>query len=375
MKKSKIILGFLWLLAFLAIPVQAGSVFSWAEQTIYVNTPVERNMYAAAGNLMISKPIGGDLIAFGESISISSNVNEDFMGFGTNIYIDSKVAGDVRIAWQNIIINQDIWWDFIAFGASVTVAPDVKIWWDFVVYWATVNMNGTVNGNAYIGSEWLSLNWQIKGNAKLNFEEIKLGDGAKINGSLSYKAPQTNTELEGISNGEITFKASIKEGSQKFFFGLIKWIVFYKWAYISLFALILVLIFRKIFKEVSDTLKKSPRQSLLAGFLCYTLPPFAILILLITVLGIPLAWILSLLYIILWIMWGFVSSAILSSWFIDSFRGGIKNAAWWKILLTVIVVSFLFTIISGIDMIVIFFAIWALVLYKINFTKKTLKSL
>ena len=257
----------------------------------------------------------------------------------------------------------------------MTVAPDVKIWWDFVVYWATVNMNGTVNGNAYIGSAWLSLNWQIKGNAKLNFEEIKLGDGAKINGSLSYKAPQTNTELEGISNGEITFKASIKEGSQKFFFGLIKWIVFYKWAYISLFALILVLIFRKIFKEVSDTLKKSPRQSLLAGFLCYTLPPFAILILLITILGIPLAWILSLLYIILWIMWGFVSSAILSSWFIDSFRGGIKNAAWWKILLTVIVVSFLFTIISGIDMIAIFFAIWALVLYKINFTKKTLKSL
>ena len=80
------------MLAFLAIPVQAGSVFSWAEQTIYVNTPVERNMYAAAGNLMVSKPIGGDLIAFGESISISSNVNEDFMGFGTNIYIDSKVA-------------------------------------------------------------------------------------------------------------------------------------------------------------------------------------------------------------------------------------------------------------------------------------------
>jgi len=51
-------------------------------------------MYAAAGNLMVSKPI----IAFGESISISSNVNEDFMGFGTNIYIDNKVAGDVRIA-------------------------------------------------------------------------------------------------------------------------------------------------------------------------------------------------------------------------------------------------------------------------------------
>ncbi|HPC34463.1 MAG TPA: hypothetical protein PLP73_02280 [Candidatus Absconditabacterales bacterium] len=370
MKKSKIILGFLGLLAFLAIPVQASSIFSGAE-TIYVNTPVERNMYAAAGNLMVSKPI----IAFGESISISSNVNEDFMGFGTNIYIDNKVAGDVRIAGQNIIINQDIGGDFIAFGASVTVAPDVKIGGDFVVYGATVNMNGTVNGNAYIGSAGLSLNGQIKGNAKLNFEEIKLGDGAKINGSLSYKAPQTNTELEGISNGEITFKASIKEGSQKFFFGLIKGIVFYKWAYISLFALILVLIFRKIFKEVSDTLKKNPRQSLLAGFLCYTLPPFAILILLITVLGIPLAGILSLLYIILWIMGGFMSSAILSSWFIDSFRGGIKNATGWKILLTVIVVSFLFTIISGIDMIAIFFAIGALVLYKINFTKKTLKSL
>ena len=375
MKKSKILLSLLGLLAFLAIPVQASSIFSWSEQIVNIMEPVHSNMYVATSNLIVSNPIGGDLIAFGESISIHSNISKDFMWFGSNIHINGKVADDVRIAWQSIFINQDIWWDFIAFGASVTVAPGVKIWWDFIVYWAAVNMDGIVNGNAYIGSAWLSMNWQIKGDAKLTFDEIKLGDNAKINGSLNYKAPQTNEQLEGISKGEVIYKSSVKTDSKKFLWGFIKWIVFYKWAYISLFALILVFVFKRILKEVSDTLKKKPRQSLFTGFLCYVVPPFAILTLIITFLGIPLAWILALLYIALLIMWVIVSSAIFSSWFIDNFRGGIENTTWWKILLTVIVVSFFFTIINSIDIIAVFFAIGALALYKIKSTKKTLKSL
>ena len=63
---------------------------------------------------------------------------------------------------------------------------------------------------------------ELKGDAKLTFDEITLGDNAKINGSLNYKAPQTNEQLEGISKGEVIYKSSVKTDSKKFLWGFIK---------------------------------------------------------------------------------------------------------------------------------------------------------
>lgn len=384
MKKLHFLTAALWVLALLWVvspaPAQANSLFSWAEQTLSITVPVAGNVYGAAYDVLVSNPIAGDLFAAGNSIRVSSTIDGDVMGAAGNIYVDTAVAGDVRVAWQNIVVNQNVWWDLIAFGSSISIASGVTIWWDLVVYWAMVQMNGLVNGNANIGAASVALDGQIKGNAKLEMEEIALGGNAKIDGALNYKAPKQHADLENIVAWWSTYKISVDKDfdSQKMenvFLKFIGWIVLYKRAFLTLFALVLAFVFKKFFVGVSDTLRKKPRKSFFTWALIYFVTPVAILVLLITILGAPIAWIVALLYAALWIMSWFVSVAIISSWIVDTFRGGLKEAEWWKILLVVVVVAFLFAIISGFDFIAVLFAIWALTLYKAKLAEDILDSL
>lgn len=79
--------------------------------------------------------------------------------------------------------------------------------------------------------------------------------------------------------------------------------------FISIFAILLFILFPKAGNSIADKIKDKPRKSLLYGFLLFAGIPFACLLLLMTIVGAPLLVLLVPLYIFM-----FVAHEILVAW-------------------------------------------------------------
>lgn len=232
-------------------------------------------------------------------------------------------------------------------------------------------------GNAFLEVEKINFWGIIEGNLKTTFSEATIASNAKVNGKIEYKSVNKNTDIEQLAaSGNVTYtkdNLKINNDDKNWIAGIITGFVLYKWTVFALFGMLLIFIWRKFFTNVAKTLTKKPWESFLVGLLAYIVPPIATILLLITIVGAPIAGIIALLYIVLLLSSAIVSTAVLSAWFIEKVWGGLEKAARWKVILSVLVISFLFAIITGVDYIAIFFAMGALFIFKTNLCKKVNK--
>lgn len=363
-------------------PVFAESTFTWAQGMFTLSAPVAWNLYVGWESVSISQELGGDLAgAAGNELRITAPVQGDVRWAASSISIDANVAGDVRIAAANVYVNQNVGGDLLIAAANVIIAPNVVVWWDLVVWGAKVDIKWTVNGNAKIRSSVLNLGSEIKGNLLTSFEEITLSSGAKVGWSINYKAPTKNVALEGLSSGAVDYKLTKwdksidKKEFKNWFFALVTGYILYKWFVMALFGAIMIFVSRKFFVGVSTILRKKPRMSLLTWFLVYTCMPIVIFFIALSVIGLPIAAILACLYGALLFVGGMASTAVLASWMVEKFMGGLEKAQRWKIILAVLLVAFLFAVISGVDYIAVFFAMGALMSFKMGLAKKMMQSI
>lgn len=367
-------------------PAFAASTFTWSEGVFTLPAPVVWNLYVGWQSVSVSQEIGGDLFgAAGNELRITAPVQGDIAWVASSISVDAKVAGDVRIAAANVYVNQNVDGDLLIAGANVVIAPNVVVWWDLVVWGAKVDIKWVVRWNAKIRSSVLHMGSEINGDLLASYEEVTIVSGAKVLWSISYKAPAKNSMLEGISSGVVHYtfiesskngiKKDFKNGFEKGLMTLVTWYVLYKRFVMALFAAIMIFVWRKFFVWVSNVLRKKPWMSFLTWFLVYTCAPIVIFFIALTVIGLPIARILASLYVALLFVGGMASSAVLASWMIENFMGGLEKAQRWKIIVTVLVIAFLFAVISGVDIIAVFFAMGALISYKMSLMKKMMESI
>lgn len=227
----------------------------------------------------------------------------------------------------------------------------------------------------------MTLNGSIAGNADLKYDTLSLGSGVTIGGRLDYSASTANPSLEAVTQGEKNFHKEMdisgtkSEGISTGMLAIVTGFVLYSWIWTLLISLILLFVWRKVFANISQTLREQPGKSFLMGALFYLLMPIAIILFLITIIGIPLAIILMLLFAIILILGSVIGTSVFSAWIIEKWWGGLEYAAWWKILLIVTIISFLFAIITGVDIIAVAFALGAVILYKTTLAKKMLSEI
>lgn len=117
---------------------------------------VERDVSAAGFDVDIEAPVGGDLNAAGASVSVTEPVGEDVTAVGFNLRIrkGAAIGGNARLSAGNIVLDAPVSGSLIAAAGSMTV-------------------NGTVAGEA-----------------RLTAGELTFGSEARIDGTLTYFAPQ-----------------------------------------------------------------------------------------------------------------------------------------------------------------------------------------
>ncbi len=317
--------------------------------------------YEAGSSVSLATDVAWDYFAAGWTVEISKNVAENIFAAGWTVIINGTSGKNVKAAWWNIVIDSVITWDLMVFGWQINIKKWTKVsgniflnWWNIIYEWDTL-------WDAFIN--WKSINFLgiIWKNANLNSQDITVASWAKISWNLTYSAKNNNPQLEGVTAWQKNFKAvEWKDDSnvRNTFFGFIFAYLAYRFLFLLIFASILYFWFERFFRGVWMNVQTRPWKSFLYGLLYFAAMPFAILILLLTVIGIPIGLLLLFIYIFSFVFYKLITVTVLSALIINMYLKDKEN--WWKKFWIILLVAIFITPWSIIDLLLAFFAFWAL---------------
>lgn len=340
--------------------VWAFEMKAWKE--VSVNEMINNDLYIAAWRVDINAEILWDLVISWWDLNINSNIWEDLTIAWWQINVFWDVWDDVKIAWWSIMIDWNIAWDLIVWWWEVRIKKWVIIDWDIIVWWWRLVLDWTVKWNAIIYIWEFVLNWNIDWNTKLYIKNFKNPENTwVIKWNLDYTSSMKNVELESIVSWTSNFKKIIIDKTVK---NKILWFltiyILIKLIWLFIFSTLLYFLFKKLFNKVSLILKNETLKSFLYWFLTIILTPIIIILLFISIIWIPFAFLLLFTYIFLFVFMALINTIIISSLIINKYKIWVT----YKKVLVILWFTILFWITNWINPIVWLFTIWAILINK-----------
>ena len=158
----------------------------------------------------ISGTIEGDFFTFAKGVSIPGRVAGDVNSFGSNVTISGDVAGDARVFTGELLVRGQITGDLISLAGEIDVVKGAKVGGRTVAFAGTVTLDGDFMQPMNIVGGEVNCGGHATGDVKVASDALSFGDGARIDGDLTYTARQENESLTGdraaqLVGGKITY--------------------------------------------------------------------------------------------------------------------------------------------------------------------------
>ncbi len=289
-----LIIFFIFAIIFPAI-TSASEFRSGDKLVITKDEVVNDDIYFAGSSVLVEGTINGDLVAAGGEIRVTGTINGGIIAAGGSILVNGNVTDDIRAAGGEVKIGGDVGDNVLAFTGQFVLEKNARIDRDLTLGAGNAVIDGTVNGNINGGVSELEMRGVTKGNVTIEIDNnIKIFPGATIGGDLEYTAPHQG-EISGMVSGKTTYKETpVKK--EDFKSRVEEEIIGYLW--LLLIGIVSLLLAPELTQKNSDTVSVNPLKNLLWGLLFLIITPIVVVLLLITIIGIPLSLILLFIYII-----------------------------------------------------------------------------
>jgi cytoskeletal protein CcmA (bactofilin family) len=276
--------------------VPAAMALAWFCTTVPAQTQVqtdafEDNIYIAGGAVRVAQAVNGDLIAAGGKVSVEHSVRGDAMLAGGDLRIAASVGGDLRAAGGNMDIIGPIKGEVIGAGGNVDLAPGAQIGGRVRLAAGHARVAGNIAGGITIYARSIVLAGDIGGDARLVAERIEILPGARIRGRVSYSSPNAiKTDAQAMISGGVSREPIAHMHTAGSVWRTLAWIFGAVWG-IGVFVAgaLLILLLPRASRTVERTLAQSPWQCLGLGLALFVAIPLIAMIMMITIVGIPLA--------------------------------------------------------------------------------------
>lgn len=328
-------------------------------ETVTFEGTVNGDLYVAGGEIRVDGTVNGDLLAAGGMIQVSGIITDDLRAAGGNLTISEAQIGDnASLAGGNVTID-----DNTTIGGSLTFGTGNlvitgKVLRNIVGGGGAVNINGPVSRNVRVGAGQLRFGPKasVAGDVIYSSEEdLKMDKSATIAGQLRQVIPEVGKATKRTVRQIPAVVKDIKIG-------------FKLWAYLAalLVGFIILRLARKPVEEIANTIQSQAWESLGWGFLIFLIAGPAFLLLTITVVGIPLAFILGILFIIEIYLAKIFVGIVMGQLVLDLFRK--SQASTYTLLAVGLAVYYVISsvrLIGGlISLATILFALGAIFIYK-----------
>ena len=284
-------------LVLLSIPSGVIALESFSGDQVSIDTPVADDVFAAGGTITVNAPIDS-LIAAGGTITLNAPVKGDVIVAGGRVIANNNIGGKLVAVGGTVDVNGDVGTNALITGGTVTLNPRSTIGRDAAISAGTVTSSGHVTGNLSVRSRSFS-------------------DTGSVGGSSTF----VKTEHQNISKIFTILGILFSIG----------WLIL---------GLVLLNIAPARYRVVVDEVSKTPVVKMVVGFVGLIIACIVLVILAITIVGLPVA-LVSGLFISIGIIFSalFVSSA-LGRWLLGVLKVEIKD--WQAFVAGFVVLSILF---------------------------------
>ena len=276
------------------------------EQVVLPAGETHEGWYFAGGDrVLIQGTVNGDAYVAGGQVQIEGTINGDLLVAGGQVTISGRVADDVRAAGGLIALEGTVGKNVTVAGGAVRVGRAAEIGGGLLAAGGNLDLLGSVNREVRAASGEMTLTGKVQGNLTFTGDRLSVIQGARVGGNLhAYVEDKDRVKIaDGVVSGttEITVHEVKPEsrilgrGPWQFWFKVL-WVLS-----LLVTALVCVLLLPKHLADVGATILHRPGMSALWGILGIILMPVAILILLVTIVGLPLG--LLLLASFLWLLY------------------------------------------------------------------------
>ncbi len=353
-----------------AAPVSA---LTTASGTNVSQTAEIKDMYMAGGTTLdLQGSYGSDVYSAGNTVTITGPVNGDVTVGAATATVRGEVKGGVRVAGGTVTISSKVGRNVILFGGTLTIEPDADIAGEVVVAGGSLVINGHVAGpvNAWAGT--VTINGTVDGPVSLHLDgdtendvpALHLQQKAVLKGDLTYWAEKAATIDAGATVAGVTKYNATTSSTEDFRSTLQQFVNIGRlWSLFSalVVGVLIALLFPRTLRNVADMMLKRSGVSVGWGVLIALATPFAFIILMMTVIGIPLGLLCLGAYIAAFylsqVFLGFLVGDLLARWLgkrrepLNSAAAPRQIAPAWLTLLGIIIVSavldFLFGYLGG----------------------------
>jgi hypothetical protein len=284
---------------------------------VLIATSSPANVYATGGTVVVTTPIKGDLSAAGGSVTIDASIAGDALLAGGSVRLASPVAGDARMIGGRVSLTDTVGGDLFSLAGSFSdtgggathtfiIAGDAQLLngsnGPVTIFGSTITLGGTFTSDVdVVAGTRLSLlpDTVIRGELRYQApEQASISATAKIIGGVRYTGASylpTSEEARAIAFASFGVFLFVKILGSLILAGLIAGLF-------PLFAL-------QVVEHATRGTLRRKFLTLLLGFGVVVAAPVFMLILAITFVGLGLAGILLLLYLLL-VPLAFIYSAI-----------------------------------------------------------------
>jgi cytoskeletal protein CcmA (bactofilin family) len=295
-----------------------------AGATVLVRTPVAGDLIAAGRRVDVTAPVGGDAVLAGGQVRVDGRVSQDLYAMGGDLEVLGAVAQNARVA-----------------GGQVTIGPGASISGNVSAAGGEIRLEGRVDGYVQAAGGRVYVDGPIGGDVNVTSGEVELGPNAHIAGRLRYASDKELQQAPGARvQGGIERRPSrsgwpIPGNVERQVGGRGSWI----WTFgLMLLAAVLVAVLPGVSARIAATLQGHPGKSLLVGFGILIGVPVAAVMLLITLIGAPLALLVITLYFALLLV-GYISTSVaLGDWALRRVKPLEAGRKAWRIGATVLTV-------------------------------------
>jgi cytoskeletal protein CcmA (bactofilin family) len=298
----KTALAALCLLALFVAPACATEFRTGNAITIGADEVIDDDLMAAGNSVVIQGKVNGDVLAAGQTVRVTGPVGGSVMAAGQDVIVTGDVDGSARVAGRSVTLGGLVKRNAQAAGQTVVISETADIKKDVHVGGNSFDLDGTVGRLLGIAAQNAAVRGMVGGDLRFEGDALSLGPAAKVGGELAYRSETEPEIAQGATIAGGVRKLPPRPGGEKKRGGFSLFRFTIRLLMVYAFGAVGLALLPRIFRAAGNAVAVRPWWNLFLGFLVLVVTPVAVIVAMITVVGIPLgalaliAWVAALLF-------------------------------------------------------------------------------
>ena len=250
-----------------------------------IGEEISEDLYVGGQDVSSTKIVKGDAFLFGNLVTVSGEITEDLTVGASNASIEGLIGDDLRFGVGSIRLNGKVIGDVLGAVNYFALGAGSEVGGGLYLAGTHITLDGLVKGDVRVAADTVVVNGTLERDAIITAKQLKLGPQAKIR-NIVYKGDhQALVNPAAQIEGSITFEQRHQGGLNNL--RPIK--LLYNALTLILLGFVVLFLLKVWAPRFWEEAQIKPVTNALIGLAGIVLVPIAIVILIMTILGMAAA--------------------------------------------------------------------------------------